>query len=448
MTDTIAGLPFWELVFDAHGDPDADVAASAEEIVELGITDLVVFSHGWNNSRSTARRLYSGFFELMAAQLISATAPRKVGLAGVFWPSQRWSDEPIPDAPAQPPLTGGGGAAGLLADVPAPEVTTALPAQARDELAQVFPDATSHLDRMAALLEQEPSTASLAEFHAQLVAFAEATAEADGDGEGPAGGRAGMLDSEPEELFERFAAQLPISVAADEAGGAAGLGEKLRRLQLGAKEALRQLTYWQMKNRAGVVGSRGLGPFLVRLRDAAPEIRIHLVGHSFGARVVSYTLTAMPAQNSPVRAVTLLQGAFSHFAFADPLPFDASRRGALAGMLARIDGPLVVCFSEHDDAVGRLYPLASLASGDDAAAGQNRLYRWGGMGFDGAQGVSAALDQLQPAGPSASYRFENHKALNIDAAGVVRNGPPPSGAHSDILHPELTWVVLAAGRIV
>lgn len=448
MTDTIAGLPFWELVFDAHGDPDADVAASAEEIAELGITDLVVFSHGWNNSRSTARRLYSGFFELMSAQLMSA-APGKVGLAGVFWPSQRWSDEPIPDAPAQPsPTTGGGGAAALRADGAATPVATALPVDTRAELAQLFPSAATHLDRMAALLDQEPSTAALHEFHAQLVAFSEATAEADGDGEGPAGGRAGMLDSEPEELFERFATQVPTGIAVDEAGGAAGLGDRLRRLQLGAKEALRQLTYWQMKNRAGVVGSRGLGPFMVRLRDAAPEVRIHLVGHSFGARVVSYALTALPEENSPVRAVTLLQGAFSHFAFADPLPFDASRKGALAGMPARIDGPLVVCFSEHDDAVGRLYPLASLASGEDAAAGQNRLYRWGGMGFDGAQGVSAALDQLQPAGPAASYRFENHKALNIDAAGVVRNGPPPSGAHSDILHPELTWVVLAAGRLV
>ncbi len=447
MTDTIAGLPFWELVFDAQGDPDAEVSASAEQIVGLGITDLVVFSHGWNNSRSTARQLYSRFYDLLSAQLVHATAPVKVGLVGVFWPSQRWSDEPIPDAPAQPRPAAGSGAAGLLADIPAPEVTTALPAGARDELAQVFPDATSSLDRMAALLEQEPSTASLAEFHAQLVAFAAATAEADGDGEGPAGGRAGMLDCEPEELFERFAAQLRISPV-DGAGGAAGLGDRLRRLQLGAKEALRQLTYWQMKNRAGVVGSRGLGPFLNRLQDAAPAIRIHLVGHSFGARVVSYSLTALPEQGSPVRAVTLLQGAFSHFAFADPLPFDASRKGALAGMLTRIDGPLVVCFSEHDDAVGRLYPLASLASGEDAAAGQNRLYRWGGMGFDGAQGVSAPLDQLQPAGPTASYRFQNQKALNIDAAEVVRNGAPPSGAHSDILHPELTWVVLAAGRIV
>ena len=93
-------------------------------------------------------------------------------------------------------------------------------------------------------------------------------------------------------------------------------------------------------------------------------------------------------------------------------------------------------------------PLASLASGEDAAAGHDRFYRWGAMGHDGAQGVSARLDELQPAGPGAPYRFEKGKPVNIDASAVVRNGGPPSGAHSDILHTELTWVVLAAGRIV
>jgi hypothetical protein len=37
---------------------------------------------------------------------------------------------------------------------------------------------------------------------------------------------------------------------------------------------------------------------------------------------------------------------------------------------------------------------------------------------------------------------------NIDCSDVVRAGGPPSGAHSDIVHPELSWVVLKAGGIV
>ena len=137
-----------------------------------------------------------------------------------------------------------------------------------------------------------------------------------------------------------------------------------------------------------------------------------------------------------------------HFAFAKPPPFDVSRSGALAGMLSRIDGPLVVCFSEHDDAVGRFYPLASIAARDDSAAAERALWRWGGMGADGAQGVGAVLRAIGGAGPGTRYPFVPHGVLNIDAAAVVRRGRAPTGAHSDIVHPELTWVVLAAGGIV
>jgi hypothetical protein len=117
-------------------------------------------------------------------------------------------------------------------------------------------------------------------------------------------------------------------------------------------------------------------------------------------------------------------------------------------MLSRIDGPLVVCFSTHDTAVGQFYPLASLASGDDAAGIEDPMYRWGGMGADGAQSVQAKLDAIRAAGPNgADYRFNPGQALNVDASDVVCTGGPPSGAHSDIIHPELTWIVLAAGGV-
>ena len=227
------------------------------------------------------------------------------------------------------------------------------------------------------------------------------------------------------------------------AAAIAGLGDALGGLLHGAKEALRQATYWQMKNRAGTVGRNGLGPVLGRLPAG---VRVHLVGHSFGARLVSFALAGLPAgAPSPVRAVTLLQGAFSHFAFASPLPFDAGRSGALAGMLARIDGPLVACFSSHDGAVGTFYPLASFAAREDAAAADDALSRWGGMGADGAQGVDAALDGIR--GVGSHYAFAPGRALNIDASEVVFRGRPAGGAHSDIVHPELTWVVLAAGGL-
>ena len=262
-----------------------------------------------------------------------------------------------------------------------------------------------------------------------------------------------MLTDDAERLFGRYDAELRrVGIEAPSTGGGeAGIGGQVRGLWNGAKEALRQTTYWQMKGRAGVVGRHGLGPFIGRLHAEQGGVRVHLVGHSFGARLVSNALAGLPADltPSPVKSVTLLQGAFSHFAFAPSLPQAAARHGALAGMLSRIDGPLTVCFSVHDDAVGRFYPLASIAARDDTSAAEDRLYRWGGMGHDGAQATGAGkAEPLGTAGPGVSYPFSAGRALNIDCSDVVRTGGGPSGAHSDIVHPELTWVVLCAGRIV
>jgi hypothetical protein len=463
MPEQMAGLPYWELTFDAQGDPDSDRrAAFLAEVPAAGLTDLFVFSHGWNNDRAVAARLFKAFYGLLAGQLAQVPAERgvKAGLAGVVWPSQRWSDEPIPDFEAVAPSgpDDGGGAARLVA------TTSGRPASADprvdpDTLAglrEVFPTATGPLDRMAELLAAPPSEAALTELHQCMKEFANQAGARGTDGEDDRPGREdgppepGMLQDEPDELFERYRERLAASGVplSEDGGGEAGIGDRLRGLWQGAKEALRQLTYWQMKNRAGDVGRKGLGPLLGDLHAAAPNVRIHLLGHSFGGRLVSYALAGLPdgLSPSPVKAVTLLQGAFSHFAFAKPLPFNANRTGALAGMLDRIDGPLAVCFSEHDKAVGIFYPLASMAARDDSAAAQGAFFRWGAMGADGAQGVNAKLDTLDA--PGTSYRFAPHEALNIDAAPFVRRGGPPSGAHSDIVHPELTWVVLAAGGLV
>jgi hypothetical protein len=214
----------------------------------------------------------------------------------------------------------------------------------------------------------------------------------------------------------------------------------------GAREALRQFTYFQMKRRGGVVGERGLGPLCADIHAEAPAIRLHLVGHSFGARLVSFSLRGLAhAQPSPVKSVLLLQGAFSHFAFAPSLPFQTSRGGALTGYATRVDGPIVVVHSVHDTAVGVLYPLASMASGDDAAALDNVLYRWGAMGHDGAQAVGADTYVLEQGSHPSTVQSAGF--LNVNADAVISTGRPPSGAHSDILHPELARLALSTAGL-
>ena len=441
MASEIAGQPHWEIGFDEHGKATpAEVDALLAELPGKDLTDLFVFSHGWNNDFRQARRLYQLYFQQVPGLLDRARGAlpaAKVGTLGVVWPSKRWADEPEPTGDG-----GGGGAAGLgdaAAATAAPADDTALV----EDLKDVFEGDRQRqaLDELARLLEERPEDpAALARFQTLM---GELATEPDA---GPAGedqGELALLDDDPEEVFGRFADAVPQTGE----GGAAGIGDAFGRLWDGAKEALRQLTYFEMKKRAGVVGKQGLGPLLGRIHQADPELRIHLLGHSFGARLVSFALAGLPdGAGSPVKSLYLLQGAFSHFAFADALPMDRSRGGALKGMAARVDGPLVASFTVHDLAVGKLYPLAALSSRDDAAGLEDRLFRWGGIGHDGAQAVDATVAALGPVG--TGYPFQKGRFVNLDGNAIVNRGGPPSGAHSDIFHPELVWAGLAAAGLV
>jgi hypothetical protein len=443
MASEIAGQPHWEVGFDEKGKPDqAGVDALLAELPGKDLTDLFVFAHGWNSDFRQARRLYQLYFQQVPDLLARGGGQAaRVGTLGVVWPSKRWADEPEPTGA----VDGGGGAgfggAAGFGDGPVAEAPPADPVLVED-LKDVFEGAERHqaLDELARLLEERPEDeAALARFQALMKELA---GEPDAEPADEDQGELALLTDDPEEVFGRFADAVPRGGG----GPAAGFGDTFGRLWDGAKEALRQLTYFEMKKRAGVVGKEGLGPLLGRIHQADPDVRIHLIGHSFGARLVSFALAGLPDGDSPVKSLYLLQGAFSHFAFADALPMDRSRGGALKGMAARVDGPLVASFTDHDTAVGKLYPLASLSSRDDAAGLEDRLYRWGGIGHDGAQAVDATVAGLGPVG--TGYPFQRGRFVNLDGNAIVNRGDPPAGAHSDIFHPELVWAGLAAAGLV
>ncbi len=473
MAVTQAGFPHWEAQFDEQGRAVISAALDAlvAEVAAEAVTDLFIFSHGWNNDLATARDLYQRFFAQLQQVLASRPASAaKIGTVGLFWPSMRWADEA--PAPAR-----AGGAASLGSDgatVPHPSDE-----QLVLNLKSVFTGEhqQSAIDAMAALLRDRPrdeqqlrrfqqlmgdlagagapsavapaigETAAAPQAAAPQISVPPATASAASETAAAApednGEAAGLLGHDAIDVFQRFASLAPQR----RAGGAAGLGDVFSRLWNGAKEALRVASYWQMKARAGVVGQRGLGPLIDRLQAASPALQVHLIGHSFGARLVSFSLAGLkPAPPFAVESVVLLQGAFSHFAFAPALPQDPSRAGALAGMSSRVNGPLCVTHSLKDTAVGTAYPLASIAAREDSAALSDEMFRWGAMGHDGAQAVQAATAALGPAG--TRYSFGIGSFLNCDGNQVIVQGGPPSGAHSDIVHPEIAWLVLAAARVV
>ncbi|WP_190024295.1 serine-threonine protein kinase [Streptomyces hiroshimensis] len=428
--------PYWELTFDADGDVDAgERDALIRGATDAGLTDLVVFAHGWNNDRPTATRLYSRFFEPFPGLLAGAPGAR-VGYAGVIWPSMRFPGEPIPDFPSAT-------AAGAPDDVPAPP---ALDAATREALVRTLPCEQAVMDRLAQLAAGQPDDpARLEEFVSLVRGLAPAPVQGaaavphepeDGDAEPY------LLTGDAQEVCEAFASALGHMGALPPAF----LGGGLKRLWGGALEVLRQMSYYTMKKRAGTVGEKGLGPALALLSASAPALRVHLAGHSFGARLVSFALRGLPDDSGCLAGVTLLQGAFSHYAFSSRLPFDTGQGGALDGLHRRVRGPLVSCYSSHDSALGVLYPLASLVSRQDDGLLGSDDPRWGAIGHDGIQ----AVDPCARLGLDEVLRgaLPGEGCVSVDASSVVARGGPPSGAHSDICHEELARVILLAGRLL
>jgi hypothetical protein len=86
-------------------------------------------------------------------------------------------------------------------------------------------------------------------------------------------------------------------------------------------------------------------------------------------------------------------------------------------MSSRVDGPLLTTFSAFDRDVGYAYPVASVLANDDAAAADDLMYRWEGMGCDGAQAVNAAGSPL--ADPGMACAFQKGKWLNLDGNAVI-----------------------------
>ena len=427
--------PYWELTFDADGDPGGRGRYRLlTGVTERGVRDLIVFAHGWNTDRSGATRLYDRFF----APVPRLAPAARVGYVGVLWPAMRFSDEPIPDFPR--------------AVAAEPARRPVLDKDTRHALLETFPGRAILVDQIARLLEQQPAAeAELEEFGRLVRTLVEVVAP------GPQALFAadtvaeGVPQSEPEMFAGSSAAceEFARALAELEASGPQE-GFRIPNPWDGAHELLRQATYYAMKRRAGTVGERGLGRVVGQLAKAAPTVRVHLVGHSFGARLVSFALRGLPEGVRTVKSVTLLQGAFSHYAFAARLPHDARAGGVLQGQQNRIDGPLVCCHSRHDAALGTMYPLASRMAGDSRSAtgldmGRALGAMWGAMGHDGVQAVPGT--RAYTLAEALEARLPASGCVNVDAAAVVRRGGPPAGAHSDILHAELARLVLAAGRV-
>jgi len=171
-------------------------------------------------------------------------------------------------------------------------------------------------------------------------------------------------------------------------------------------------------------------------------VRIHLVGHSFGCRVVTAAVTGpTPAPNGFVNSMTLLQGAFSHYSFS--AAFDDSKKPGFYRNLVtehRVSGPIIITHTRADKAVGTAYAIASRAMRQIASAMGDKNDPFGGLGSNGAQKTAEARDISMPkAGAPFEQPLTKGSMTNLLADGLI-------ASHSDVRNPNAAYAVLSAAR--
>jgi hypothetical protein len=426
MTD-LSGFPYAEVTFDVEGAAlDADERRAAVALsAQVGATDVLVISHGWNNDMAEARALYESLAASMRG-VLDHSAPasygdRSVAIVGVLWPSKRFAESDL--------IPGGAASVGGGADAEAirKELDELADFLDRDDATQTLQQARELVDRLG---DDPGARASFADLVRQAV------------GEVPAD-----ADDASDEFFEQDAAELmdrlgrPVFVGSRPAGslthgGAAGLGDLVGTAFRAARNLLNVGTYYEMKARAGTVGQTGVAALLTDLRKAAPGVRIHLAGHSFGARVVSAAARAGD-EVLPIASMSLLQAAFSHYSFADD--WEPGEDGLFRSVVLthRISGPMVITHTKNDKAVGIAYAIASRIAGQVAQAVGDKDDKYGGLGRNGAQKTPEAVEQTLLAVGDTGYDIRAGRLHNLLADAFI-------SSHGDVAGPEVAYAVLSA----
>ena len=434
-------LTYALVVYDENGNERAEPDGSklSETVVKRlrdaaqPITDIFFIAHGWQGDVPAAIVQFDRWIGAMAAQDADRTAARDRPsgfvplIVGLHWPSLPFGDEKIP----------GGGGALLSAD------SSDAAAQGDvDTWARRIADTPRARDAIAAILAAADSGGSAGAPPPELVAAYQTLFDESGLG---AGGSAAPPGAD-QEGFDPAAiiTQTKAAAAATQRGTQLlGIGDTIGGLFL---SPLRQLSFWKMKDRARAFGEGGAHALLAQLETVAPQARFHLMGHSFGCIVASATVAGPaggPDLPRPVDSLFLVQGALSLWSYAGDIPYVKGTAGYFHRIVEHglVRGPIVTTRSTHDTAVGRFYPLGAqirrqLVLGDELPA-------YGGIGSFGIQGIAGVEDMpMRP--PAFRYAFKPGTIVNLEASDVIKNGGGPSGAHSDIAHPEVAHAFWSA----
>jgi hypothetical protein len=339
------------LNFDKDGALVGDLPVVGPEI-----TDVVLIAHGWNEGPESALGHYQdlvgpleGILSRNGAQWQGHTA----AYFGVIWPSAKYADDlTVNNMRAE---LGGPPRAGIVSGGPTAQSLNdaELEAHARDVAQFLGIDPDQLAPQALRAVGDEGARDALASMLKNATAdrrrqSADEQTKAEHDAAFTKTGR--NLFSAIHHQRQRLSTTVADAVTDNP------LIYWLKQLRGDANAIiayiLNNFAYNEMKIRAGVVGS-GLAAHVLN-PVLADRKHVHLVGHSFGGRLMT---AATAAVEGKISNLTLLEGAFSHNALSSDGPMNGAFRSVIDD--AKVAGRIAAARSDHDKAVWILYPLAS-----------------------------------------------------------------------------------------
>ncbi|MEB3279327.1 MAG: hypothetical protein VKK42_10460 [Lyngbya sp.] len=434
-------LKYYLIAFDEKGrerndDPDGQMSQRVIEVLKTEpITDVFLIAHGWLSDVPAARRQYGRWIKVMIEQQADLDQIREIRpgfsplLVGLHWPSLPWGDYDLVNSSA---ISYGFSAA-----------STATPInQLVDEYATRLSDTGRSRQALETILlsaQQNIAPEKLPPEVSQAYHILNSETSLTSLG----------LDASPAADREPFDPESTFLVARQEALSYGGFSWG------GILAPLRTLSFWKMKDRARQFGEETGHKFLQDLQRVSNEqVRFHLIGHSFGAIVMSGMLAGPKnwgVLERPVNSLFLIQGAFSHWSYCPDIPVTPGVAGYFHPLIAegKVSGSMITTYSKFDTAVCKWYPLAASASSLLTRSVSffefNQLPMYGALGAFGARGgddfQAVDMDMLDQNSP---YPFYPGQIYNLDSQEFIREGSGPEGAHNDITHPEVAHAVWQA----
>ncbi|SCX28094.1 alpha/beta fold hydrolase [Mycolicibacterium fluoranthenivorans] len=368
--------------------------------------DVLVLVHGWKNDIREAESLYERLTDSVedVRGNVVAAAGRRIAVVGVLWPSIKWADHDE--------LAGGGASADgtsetdLIAEIGARDLDSAAAAEMQPLIPKLNTSKSARQSYLQLLRRQLPDDIE------------------DGEDAPPLS----FLEGDVDTVFEHADEADGLTGTEMAEGGGAGFFED--HFVQPARNLLNLTTYYTMRERAGKVGARGIASVVDELRS--DERRIHLVGHSFGARAVSSAANT----SSNVHALVLLQGAFSHYGFAQNWNGKGAN-GVFRAVPGQVQGPIVVTHTKNDKAVGQAYAIASRLAQQVAVDIGGPSDRYGGIGRNGALKTPEALTPGTLQALDGHYAFRAGKVSNLQADTFI-------SGHSAVTGKQVAYALLTA----